>query len=104
MQALLRYPHAERRAVAQEWARRSQAVQAQRRMRRGPDADTLRWRALQDARGQVLRSGVTYFGDGRIVPWCVRRSLAGRVDQFDILVGGRVWRTAGSRAVCRLLR
>ena len=104
MQALLCYPRAERRAVAQEWARRSQAVQAERRMQRGPDAETLRWRAAQDARGQIMREGVTYFGDGRVVRWCVRRSVAGRVNQLDVVVDGKVWRTTGSRAVRRLMR
>jgi hypothetical protein len=97
--ALLRYPRPERRAVAQSWARRSHATQAAARIARGPDADTLRRRALHDARGQIVRAGVTYFGDGRVVPWCVRRSMGGRVDQFDVIVGVRVWRTAGVRRV-----
>lgn len=97
MQALLRYPRRERRAVAREWARRSQAVQAERRRERGPDLDTLRWRARHDRRGQVLREGVTFFGDGRVVPWRVQHSLRGRVDQFDVVVAGRIWRTAGPR-------
>jgi len=74
-------------------------VQAERRMQRGPDADTLRWRAAQDARGQIMREGVTYFGNGRVVPWCVRRSFAGRVNQLDVVVAGRVWRTGGARQV-----
>ncbi len=85
--------------MAQQWARRSQAVQSAKRMAREPDADTVRRRALHDARGQVLREGVTYFGDGRIVPWCVRRSLRGRTNQLDIVAGGAVWRTAGARRI-----
>lgn len=60
MQALLRYPKHQRRAIAQEWARRSQAVQAMNRIARGPDAETLRKRALEDARGQIEREGCTY--------------------------------------------
>lgn len=99
MVALLRYPRHQRRAIAQRWALRSQAAQSSARIARGPDADTLRRRALHDARGEVVREGVTYFGDGRVVPWCVRRSIAGRVDQFDIVVNGVVWRTGGLRRV-----
>ena len=64
---------------------------------REPDADTLRRRALSDARGQIIRDGVTYFGAGRVTPWSVQRSVRGRVDQFDIVVAGRVWRTGGAR-------
>lgn len=64
---------------------------------REPDADTLRRRALHDARGQVIREGVTYRGDGSETPWRVCRSLRGRVDQFDVIVAGRVWRTGGPR-------
>lgn len=103
MQALLRYPRAARRAVAQAWARRSQAVQAAARLNRGADADTLRRRAAHDARGEVLRHGVTFFGDGRVVPWCVRRSVAGRCDQLDLVADARVWRTAGMRLVKKIL-
>ena len=99
--ALLRYPRRERRAVAQSWARRSHATRAARRMERGADADTLRRRALHDARGQIMREGVTYFGDGRVVPWSVRRSVRGRVDQFDVFAGETLWRTGGPRKVAR---
>jgi len=95
--ALLRYSRRERRAVAQSWARRSHATRAARRMERGPDADTLRRRALHDARGQIVREGVTYHGNGRVTPWCVRRSVAGRTDQFDVVLAGIVWRTGGAR-------
>jgi len=54
MQALLRYPKHKRRAIAQEWARRSNAVQAKMRMEREPDCETQRFRALHDAKGQVI--------------------------------------------------
>ncbi len=102
--ALHRYPKAERRAVAREWGRRSQRAQAVQRMERGPDAETRRRRALHDARGTVLREGVTYKGDGSVVPWCVRRALAGRVNQVEIVVAGRVWRIVGERRAAVLLR
>ena len=51
--ALYRYPKKERRAVAQLWARRSNAVQSAARIARAPDAETVRARALHDARGQI---------------------------------------------------
>ena len=90
-------PPSERSAVSAAWNK----AKAQKRMERGADADTLRRRALHDARGQIMREGVTYFGDGRVVPWSVRRSVRGRVDQFDMIVGARVWRTGGVRKVAR---
>lgn len=101
--ALLRYPRRERRAIAQRWARRSNAVQAAARMAREPDFETLRQRARHDARGRIVREGVTYFGDGRMVPWCVRRSMLGRVDQLDVCAGETLWRTGGARKVARWL-
>src|SRR5574343_1102988 len=101
--ALLCYPRRERRAVAQLWARRSHAAQSAARIARETDADTVRRRALHDARGQIVREGRTYFGDGRVIPWVVRRSLVGRVDQFDVIVRGHLWRTGGARWVRRWL-
>jgi len=68
---------------------------------RAADADTLRSRALHDARGQLVREGVTYFGDGGVMPWSVCRSVRGRVDQFDVFAGGTLWRTGGTRRVAR---
>lgn len=102
--ALHRYPKHERRRVAQEWARRSNLAQAAQRLARGPDAETARARALHAARGQLVREGRTFRGAGPIVHWQVRRSRAGRSNQLDILVDGRLWRTAGPRLVRRLLR
>ena len=104
LSALHRYPKSARRAVAREWARRSQRAQSAARLTRGPDAETIRRRAIADARGQILRAGVTYFGDGRVVPWLVRRSLAGRCNQLDLLLGGRLVRTVGARTLAHLFR
>ena len=101
--ALYRYPKPLRRKVAAEWGRRSQAVQAAARLERGPSEETRRWWARHDARGQIVREGVTYFCDGRVVPWCVRRSVRGRIDQFDVVAAGQLWRTASARTVARLL-
>ena len=98
---------ARRRAAASERGRRlgalGNAAQARARMERVPDADTLRQRTLEDARGQTLREGVTY-GDGRVIAWRVRRSQTGRTNQVDVLANGRVRETCGARAVARRLR
>lgn len=101
--ALLRYPRADRRAIAQEWARRSNAAQAEARLVRGPDADTIRARALNDARGQILREGRTFCAAG-VTHWQIIRSVAGRTDQRDVLVDGRLWRTCGPRRLPAWLR
>lgn len=102
--ALHRVPKRERRAVAQEWARRSNAVQAAARMAREPDWETQRWRALQDARGTVMREGRTYRKDGRVIDWRVVRSVRGKTNQVDIVVDGRRWQTCGQRKLRKLLR
>lgn len=77
MVALLRYPRSQRRAVARTWAYRSQAAQSASRIALGPDADTLRRRALHDARGQIVREGVTYFGDGRVMADWINGGMMG---------------------------
>jgi len=100
--ALLRYPKRQRRAVAQKWARRSHAAQQAARAERGVDADTLRMRALHDARGQILRHGATYSAahpDGQ--PWAIIRSKRGRVNQVDLHVGSALVSTCGMRALER---
>lgn len=101
--ALYRYQKSERRAVAQAWARRSNAVQAEARMTREPDADTLRRRALHDARGTVLREGCTYSATGE-QRWQVVRSVHGRTDQRDITINGQLFKTCGPRHLPAWLR
>jgi len=96
MQALLRYPKHKRRAIAQEWARRSNAVQAKMRMEREPDCETQRFRALHDAKGQVLREGCTYSAQNE-TRWVLRRSTLGRVNQLDLVADGEVVKTCGKR-------
>lgn len=66
-------------------------------------ADTARSRALADARGQVLREGITYRATG-VTPWQIRRSLRGRVNQIDVVVNGVVWRTGAMRFAERAIR
>lgn len=101
--ALQRYPRAQRRAIAQEWAKRSHAAQATARMAREPDAETQRRRALDDQRGTVLRTGITYHPDGSTTPWQIVRARIGRVNQVEILVDGRAWRRCSLRTATRLL-
>lgn len=103
MHALSRYPRHRRRAVARIWAQRSNAVQAAARAVRGIDAETARWRALDDARGQIIAHGCVYSAD-RATPWEIRRSLRGRVNQVDLFVCGRIFLTGSLRAARRSVR
>lgn len=100
MHALLRYPKNERRAVAQEWARRSNVAQSAAMMQREPDLETQRMRALHDAKGQVLREGCTYTAAGAI-NWQVRRSIAGRINQLDLVANSTIIKTCGRRRLPR---
>lgn len=86
-------PNSRRAEVSRQW----HEAKAAKRRAREPDFETQRKRALDDARGTVLRDGVTYKSDGSVVHWQVRRSVGGRTDQFDIVADGSVWRTAGRR-------
>lgn len=90
--ALYRYPKAERRAVAREWSRRAAVKRRAACAERGPDAETLAWRAKEDRRGLPVR---TLYSRGSEV--VVRCSVAGRSDQFDIILDGSLWRTCGPR-------
>jgi hypothetical protein len=71
-------------------------------LERGPDFDTLRWRAFQDRRGQLIRRGTTYRA-GRVIQWEIRWSLRGTIKQQDILVDGALWRTGGPRRIRKWL-
>lgn len=66
------------------------------RLARGPDLETLRRRALDGARGEIVREGATYRASG-VTHWHVRRAIAGRVDQFEFVANGRVRLTSGRR-------
>lgn len=92
MDALKRYPRHKRRAVAREWGRRSQAVQAEARKSREPDLHTLRLRALHDRRGELIREGTSY-KSGRVHDWRIVRSVRGRINQVDLIIDGQLWRT-----------
>lgn len=84
------------RARCRRRGKESQRVQAAGRVGREVDVDTLRWRARADARGLVLREGRTYSARG-VAHWVVRRAVWGRVDQFELVVNGRVRLCAGPR-------
>jgi hypothetical protein len=66
------------------------------------DADTARSRALWDAKGRVVRCGVT-FRAGAVVSWVVRRSLEGRTDQWDLVADGRLVNRMGLTRMARVL-
>lgn len=71
-------------------------AKAAKRIGQDIDADTLRMRSLWDAKGQVLREGVTYKSTGEVA-WAIARSIHGRINQIDVIVNGSVWATAGAR-------
>jgi hypothetical protein len=72
-------------------------------MERGPDAETVRWRALDDARGQILAHGCRYSASGAVV-WEIRRSLRGRINQVDLILAGKLWRTGSLRTARRAMK
>lgn len=92
MDTLNRYPRHQRSAIAAEWGRRSQAVQATARLTREPDLDTQRLRALHDRRGELIREGTSY-KSGRVHDWRIVRSVRGRINQVDLIIDGQLWRT-----------
>lgn len=103
MNALLRYPKRERSAVARRWGKLGNEAQQRMRDERGPDADTMRKRALFDAKGQLVREGCTYSATGE-TQWIVRRSVTGRTDQYDLVANGKTVRTAGARRLPQRFR
>ena len=67
------------------------------------DADTLRRRAADDRRGSVVLAGHLNSAAGA-VPFSLRWSTAGRSDQLDLFVDGRLRLTAAApRIVPELL-
>lgn len=89
-------PTAQRSAVSQRW----HAAKALKRMQRDPDFETVRMRALHDAKGQVLREGCTYTASGA-TNWQVRRSIAGRINQLDLVANSTIIKTCGRRRLPR---
>jgi hypothetical protein len=103
MHALLRYPKSQRRIIAQEWARRSNAVQSAARMERGPDAETVRYRALRDTRGKIIAHGCVYSANGAR-PWQIVRSQRGRTNQVDLDINGALFRTGSLRTALHAVK
>ena len=71
-------------------------------MERGIDAYTELKRAQHDAKGQIVRHGMTYSAshpEGQ--PWVILRSKAGRLNQVDVHTGGMLVKTCGLRLVER---
>ncbi len=100
--ALLRYPRHLRRAKASEWGKRGAESRRKKAVEHGTDADTVLWRAKQDARGTILRHGVTYSAahpDGQ--PWTILRAKHGRTNQVDLHVGLSLVFTGSLRKLVR---
>ena len=99
--------HALARANKQHFGRlggiRSQQVQAEQRLSREIDADTLLARARHDARGQIVREGHTYTAK-RVYHWQVVRSAVGQHRQYDLLVDGKRRATLGVRGMAKRIR
>ena len=55
------------------------------------------------ARGQVLREGISWTGSG-LKPWKIVRSVRGRINQVDLIVGTDYTRTGSLRAALSALR
>lgn len=84
-----------------------QCARGGRAVRGGEFAEEARLRALHDAKGRVLREGVTYsvhLGELVVNQWQKRRALRGRVDQVELLCNGRIIRTTGETCLRNGLR
>jgi hypothetical protein len=85
------------------FSRSGNEARAAKRMALGADADTLRSRALYDARGRTIRQGCDYSAAGE-KHWVVIRSVRGRTDQIDLLRNGRLFRTGGIRQASHAIK
>jgi hypothetical protein len=95
--------YAQRSAIGKARGLASQRVQRAKRATREIDADTLRLRALHDAKGQTERQGCDYSASGE-THWQIRRSVAGSVRQRDLVLNGRCVRTGAKRTADRAVR
>ena len=66
-------------------------------------AEDARQRMLQDAKGMVLREGVTYTAEG-VTAWQKRRALHGRTNQIEMTANGQVVLTTGESKLKNKLR
>lgn len=60
-------------------------------------------RKRMSGKGDTLRSGVCY-KSGAEIRWQVRRSVAGKVNQLDLVSNGRVIQTCGRRQLAKEFR
>lgn len=88
MEALLRYPPSQRRAKAQEWARRSHA----NRKPNEPDLYDAITRAKWDRKGTVIRHGHTYKGDGSQLITFYSYIDMPNGEQTDVVVTAQIYR------------
>lgn len=105
MLALKRIHWRLRRQRAQQWARLSHAARLRNNAERGLSAEDARLRALDDARGMILRHGVTYSAahpDGQ--PWTILRSKFGRTNQVDLHLGSQLVFTGSLRTLERAMK
>jgi hypothetical protein len=106
--AIQRLPKRLRLAKAQNLARLSHApggTRERNRIARGEPLPEAIARAKQDARGEVLREGVTYSAahtDGQT--WQIVRSLAGRTNQVDVILGNQTKQISGYRTIKRAMK
>lgn len=100
--ALLSFPRHMRKAKAREWARRSHVARMAKAAERDEPMESAIWRAKQDARGQVLRHGVTYSAaHPKGQSWTIVRSKRGRTNQVDLCIGSDLFATCGLRTLER---
>jgi hypothetical protein len=89
--------------LGRDWGERSTVARQCKREKAGVDADTLKYRASQNARGQIERHGVNYTASGSHT-WEIRRSIAGSIDQVDLVIDGITWKTGGRRTAERAVK
>lgn len=63
----------------------------------------IKLRKRMSGKGQVLREGVCW-RNGAEIRWMVRRSVAGKVNQLDLVSNGRVVQTCGARKLAKEFR
>lgn len=89
-----------RREIGSRWGKLSAAAWQPS----DPDHETLRKRTLWDRKGEIIRQGATYHGDGRVTNWLLRHAIEGRTDQYELVANGEVFKTGGLRKIPRNFR
>lgn len=95
-------PYKSKRRYKRQFTR-EQCSKGGRAIRGGEFAEEVRQRALQDAKGMILREGVTYTANGE-QHWQKRRALFGRTDQVELICNGKVVLTTGETLLRNKLR